>query len=242
MLKMPAETTQTVPLFFTNNKGFRPASTHTFGAVYKLIVLLIILPFLAAGQRSDSTLIQFSGIFLDADSLIPVPHVSVQVKGDKRGTTTDYFGAFSFIARAGDTVVFTHIGYKPFQAVIPDTLKTRRYTLVQLFHRDTYMLPEAVIFPWPSKEEFKEAFLTMFIPDDDLERARKNLEREAIRDANDPYNNDGRINYMHLQQAYVEKIYYVGQPPPISVFNPFAWAQFFAAVKEGKLKDPRRKK
>jgi hypothetical protein len=212
-----------------------------FWPVRLLIYALILFPICALGQLKDSTLIQFSGIFLDADSLSPVPNVSVQVVGEPRGTTTDFLGAFSFIARAGDTVLFTHIGYKPFRAVIPDTLGTRRYTLIQLFYRDTFMLPEAVIFPWPSKEEFREAFLTMHIPDDDLERARKNLEREAARDAQDPYRNDGRINYMHSNLAYVEKLYYIGQPPPISVFNPFAWAQFFAALKEGKLKDPRKK-
>lgn len=215
---------------------------NTFGPVRIILYVLLCLPLLAGAQRNDSALIQFSGIFLDADSLSPVPNVTVQVMGDRRGTTTDYLGAFSFIARPGDTVVFTHIGYKPFQAIIPDTLSTRRYTLVQLFHRDTIFLPEAVIFPWPSKEDFREAFLTMQIPDDDLERARKNLERDAQRDAVDEYRNSGRINYMYSNLAYVEKLYYVGQPPPMSVFNPFAWAQFFAAIKEGKLKDPRKKK
>jgi hypothetical protein len=206
----------------------------------KWLFLLLLLPVLGSAQTKDTSLIQFSGVFLDADSLTPVPYVSIVVINSQRGTNTDYRGAFSFVAHAGDTVRFTCIGYKPFQCIIPDTLSTKRYTIIQLFSRDTIELPEAVIFPWPSKDEFREAFLTLRIPDDDLERARKNLEREAERDDIYDSPNWGSINYKISNQMYTERLYYAGQAPPISIFNPFAWAQFFKALKDGDLKDPRK--
>lgn len=191
--------------------------------------------------KKDSNLIQFSGVFLDADSLFPVPWVNVVVVNRSKGTTTDYKGAFSFVAYAGDTVRFSCIGYKPFQCVIPDTLETQRYTLIQLFSKDTFILPEAIIYPWPSKEEFREAFLELDIPDDDLERAKKNLEREEKRAALYGEPNYGYINYQFSNQMYTEKLYYAGQSPPIQIFNPFAWAAFFKALQDGSLKDPRKK-
>ena len=94
-----------------------------------------------------------------------MPFVNIEVTNRKMGTSTDYKGMFSFVAHKGDTVRFTCIGYKPFQCIIPDSLTTKRYTLIQLFSRDTVTLPEAVIFPWPSKEQFREAFMTLDIPD-----------------------------------------------------------------------------
>jgi hypothetical protein len=40
-------------------------------------------------------------------------------------------------------------------------------------------------------------------------------------------------NQMALKQA---QLYYNGQAPPITVLNPFAWAQFIKAWREGKFK------
>ena len=210
----------------------------------RLITLIFILStsFLAQAQviKRDSTLIQFSGVFLDADSLTPVPWVNIIVVNRQKGTSTDYRGAFSFVAHQGDTIQFTCIGYKPSQCTIPDTLSTKRYTLVQLFSRDTYNLPEAVIFPWPSKEDFREAFLELYIPPDDMERARRNLEQAELRDKVTGVPNWGSINYKQSNQMYMERMYYAGQPPPMTIFNPFAWAEFFRALKNGELKDPNK--
>lgn len=205
-------------------------------------VLIIISSCFVKAQVvvKDSTLIQFSGVFLDADSLTPVPWVNIVVVNRKKGTSTDYRGAFSFVAHQGDTVQFTCVGYKPFQCTIPDTLSTKRYTLVQLFSRDTYNLPEAVIFPWPSKEDFREAFLELYIPDDDMERAKNNLELAERKDQMNGIPNWGSINYKHSNQMYMERMYYAGQPPPMTIFNPFAWAEFFRALKNGELKDPKK--
>ena len=58
---------------------------------------------------------------------------------------------------------------------IPDTLKHTFYNLIQPMITDTIYLDKTVIYPWPSKDKFKEAFINIVPPDDDLERARKNL-------------------------------------------------------------------
>ena len=208
-----------------------------------LFFFLLLIGVTANSQiRKDTSLLQFSGVFLDSDSLIPVPWVNIEVINRNEGTTTDYNGTFSFVAHAGDTVRFTCIGYKPFQGISPDSLTTKRFTLVQLFSRDTHYLPEAVIFPWPSKDQFREAFLNLHIPDDDMERAKKNLAWMERKAAYEEFGNDGRLSFIRTNNAYTEKLYYAGQAPPLSIFSPFAWAEFFKALKNGSLKDRNKEK
>ena len=208
-----------------------------------LFFFLLLIGVTANSQiRKDTSLLQFSGVFLDSDSLIPVPWVNIEVINRNEGTTTDYNGTFSFVAHAGDTVRFTCIGYKPFQCIIPDSLTTKRFTLVQLFSRDTHYLPEAVIFPWPSKDQFREAFLNLHIPDDDMERAKKNLAWMERKAAYEEFGNDGRLSFIRTNNAYTEKLYYAGQAPPLSIFSLGAWAEFFKALKDGSLKDRNKEK
>ena len=103
------------------------------------------------------------------------------------------------------------------------------------------MLAPSYIYPWPSKELFAEAFLNAEIPNDDLKRAEKNLELAALREQMQYMPMDGSLNYKWNMQQNQQKLYYAGQAPPIQIFNPFAWAQFIKAYKEGKLKNPEKK-
>jgi len=101
---------------------------------------------------------------------------------------------------------------------------------------DTIMLTQTVIYPWPSKEKFKEAFLKYDVPDDDYERAKKNLDIAQLREMSANYPMDGSMNFRNSMQLYQEKLYYNGQTQPITILNPFAWAEFIKAWKEGKFK------
>jgi hypothetical protein len=106
---------------------------------------------------------------------------------------------------------------------------------------DTNHLDETAIYPWPTKQQFIEAFIKLKIPDDDLVRARKNLELAEMRERAQAMAMDGDMNYKnYMQQQIYNKNYYIGQIQPFSILDPFAWAQFFKAWKEGKFK--RKKK
>jgi len=185
-------------------------------------------------------LVQFSGIVVTGGELTPIPFSTVMIKDSYRGTTSDYYGYFSFVAQKRDTIVFNCIGYKPSSYIIPDTLTKSRYSLIQILNPDTYELPEAVVYPWPSKEQFKEAFINLDIPDDDLERAYKNLARAELRARFENMPMDGSMNFKNQMQQYQSKLYYAGQYPPISLLNPIAWARFIRAWKNGDFK--RKKK
>lgn len=206
----------------------------------KFILMLLLATSLPAHLFSqdavDDEFIQFSGIVVTGDSISPVSFTNIVIKNTWRGTVADYYGYFSFVARKYDTIVFSSVGFKRVEFVIPDTISADRYSLIQVMSADTILLPQTVIYPWPSREDFKEHFLTYDVPDDDYERARKNLESAKIREMAATYPMDGSMNYKNTMQLHQDRLYYIGQTQPISVLNPFAWAQFIKAWKEGKFK------
>ena len=203
---------------------------------FACIILLSFNGFANAqsGQRPD--LIQFSGVIVSGDSLSPVPYSSIIIRNTRRGTISDFFGFFSFVAQEMDTIEFSSMGYKDATFIIPDSLTTTRYSLIQVLAKDTIRLPEAVIYPWPTREQFREAFLNLRIPDGNLERARKNLAWAQMHERISHTKMDGSENYRYKMQQYQSQLYYAGQYPPINLFNPIAWAKFIRAWKNGDLK------
>jgi hypothetical protein len=198
--------------------------------------------FSSYAQESQKNLIQFSGVVVTADSLKPIPYVNVIIHNTWRGTVTDYFGFFSFVARMKDTIEFSSLGYKKSTFIIPDTLKSNRYSLIQMMFSDTVMLQEAVIYPWPTKEQFKDAFMNLRIPDDDYERARKNLEQSEMQAMYETMPMDGSMNYRNQMQQQSYGLYYAGQLPPNNLLNPIAWAKFIQQWQNGDFKRKDKKK
>ena len=180
--------------------------------------------------------IQFSGVVVSQDSLKPIPYCSIIDKITKRGTTSDYFGYFSFVANKGDTIQFSSIGYKKTLFTIPDTLSTNKYSLIQIMFEDTILLKTAVIYPWPSKEQFAKAFVETKIPNDDYQRAMSNLSRAQLNERMQFTPMDGALNFKWEQQQIQSKLYYAGQYPPNNLLNPIAWAKFIEAWKRGDFK------
>jgi len=184
----------------------------------------------------DDGLVQFSGIIVNADSIQPIPFTHIIDITTNKGTMADFYGYFSFVARKNDTIIFSAMGYKKSEYIIPDTVSYKRYSLIQVMTSDTIMLPQTVIYPWPSREQFAEAFLTLDVPDDDFERAKKNMDQAALRDMAVEMPMDGSMNYKYNMQLHRDRLYYLGQTQPITILNPFAWAQFIEAWKDGKFK------
>lgn len=180
--------------------------------------------------------IQFSGLVITGDSLKPVPFTNIWVRNTRRGTITDYQGFFSIAVRERDTLRFSAVGYKDINYIIPDTLTSNRYSAIQLMTKDTIYLPETVIYPWPTREQFRYAFLNTEIPDDDNDRALRNLERAEMRERMENMPLDGYSNFRYMNQQHAQRLYYAGQQPPMRIFDPFAWGQFIKAWREGRFK------
>ena len=196
--------------------------------------------FYSADSKCQDTLskrlIQFSGIVVNSDSIEPAPFINITIKNTKKGTISDNKGFFSFVAHQGDIVEFAGMGYKTATFLIPNNLTQQRYTWVQPLSTDTVYLFETIIYPWSSMQEFKKAFIELKIPNDDEQRAKKNLELAEMKERAMNMPMDGSMNFRNVVDNHVYKNYYKGQAMPNNLLNPIAWAQFIKAVKEGKFK------
>ncbi|MFZ6051553.1 carboxypeptidase-like regulatory domain-containing protein [Halocola ammonii] len=202
-----------------------------------IFTLFILLPALAFSQEQDSEeVVQFSGVVVTGDSLLPVAYTTVALKSTNRGTMTDDYGFFTLPAFKGDTIRFSGVGYKAVEYTIPDTLESKRYSVVQVLRKDTVQIPTTFVYPWPTPEQFKEEFLALELYEDEVERARKNLDPEEMYSDMMEMGMDSQEAYRYTMRKRREDFQYAGQAPPIQVLNPIAWAKFIRAWRDGDFK------
>ena len=207
-------------------------------SLYLFLSFLLLIP--ATGRaQSDSTermseLIQFSGLILTPDSLQAVSHVNIRVLGTMNGGISNAQGFFSLVARRKDTLVFTAVGYKSTQYVVPVSLTGQKYTVLQTMSRDTMMLNTIYVKPYISKELFQHYFVNLEVPGE--ENPLASMDPETLRDMAYAMEMDGSENAQYYLRQESGKYYYTGQMVPINIMNPFAWAQFIKAWKRGDLK------
>ena len=191
-----------------------------------------------AQQREDERLVQFSGLVLDGtqERLQPVPYANILVVGKGRGTYTDYEGFFSIVVEKSDTIEFSALGYETVRYVIPEDVEGNRLPVVQLMTTNNIDLPEIVVFPWPSREHFKLEFLAMDVTSDLQSRAAENLTADKLEQVRSTLAYDGIENSSYYLRQQASRNYYIGQAPPMNIFNPLSWKKFFDAWKNGDFK------
>lgn len=208
-------------------------------AILLLLIVSLFTTVAVAQTGEDENLVQFSGMVLDGstEELFPVPYTNILVKNQGRGTYSDFQGFFSIVVEKGDTIVFSAVGYKTVEFEIPSDLEDNRYSLVQLMTQDAINLPETVVFPWPSREHFKLEFLAMDVTPELQERATRNLANETLARMRNEVPKDGRENANYYMRQQARDYYHIGQRPPMNIFNPIAWKQFFDSWKRGDFKN-----
>lgn len=55
------------------------------------------------------------------EAKVPLPGVSVVIKGSNKGTTTDFDGKYELNAKKGDVLVFSFVGFTTQEKAIPAT-------------------------------------------------------------------------------------------------------------------------
>ena len=207
----------------------------------KFILSLYLLTFnfylfAQADEDQLNDVIQLTGAIVESDSLRPLPFVHISVKNSRIGTISDYYGFFSFVAHKNDTIVFSSVGYRRSQFIIPDSLLKSSYSMIHLMTADTMILDEVTIYPWPTREQFKQAFLSLRLPNDDLERAKKNLAPEVLRAIAGNIPIDGSTTYKYQLQNRYTQLYEAGQYRSNKLLDPIAWSKFIKAWKDGDFK------
>lgn len=212
--------------------------------VFTGLLFLVVFSMQVEGQRKkdlekqeENGLVQFSGIVRDLEHR-PLPYVNIIILNDRRGTTSDDRGMFSFVVRPNDTILFSHMGHKSTMHVIPDSIGGQQYPADIFMVNDTFQLAEVRIYPWKTYQEFKEAFLALDLPDDDEQRAYHNIEliKTQIRVNRDGAVPNPNIAYREVMRQQYNQLYSAGQTPYYTIFDPMRWAKFFEALKRGDFK------
>ncbi|MGC9343777.1 MAG: hypothetical protein ACP5E3_13820 [Bacteroidales bacterium] len=203
---------------------------------HKFIFILFFLSFLGINVYSqDDRLVQFSGVIRNL-KYEPVENVHIINLRKGTGTTSNRKGMFSFIVEPSDSILFRAIGYKNTLVHIPDSISDTHYPRDVYLLNDTIRLAEVKIFPWKSYEEFKVAFINLELPENDMQRAVRNIEIIKAQ-LNMDFEPNADLAFKNNTRQQYEKLYYAGQYPSISILNPFNWIKFFEALKAGDFKN-----
>lgn len=200
----------------------------------KILTLVSLITIFCALSAQDKRLVQFTGRVFD-DFIQPLPFAHIYITNSGRGSITDREGKFSFVAVEYDTIVFSTMGFKRSVVVIPSNLDEPFFTRDVLMQRDTFMIAEVEVYPWHDYDEFKEAFLNLELPEDDLERARKNIAliKTQIMLDQSPSASE---NFDYIMQKNYNETFTQGTYPTYQIFNVFAWQKFIKALKNGDFK------
>lgn len=218
---------------------FHKSTLHIF-----TFLLLCVFSTTLMAQNDTRKAIQFSGKVVTSGEdggAIPLPYVNIGIRGTSRGTSSALDGYFSLVALEGDTMAFTRIGFQDVDYVISDTLTSDHYYYIQIMTEDDYLLPEAVIFPWPSREHFVHEFLAIDISDALRERAQVNLAQNVLSELRYTIPADGNETADLAIRQSARDFQYTGQYKPQNIFNPLAWKKFIDAWRRGDFKSQKQK-
>ncbi len=207
-----------------------------------LFIFSLLLAFSTSAQETQDTVVEITGVVVTKDAqknFIPYAHLTIPKRSQV--TISDEEGFFSFAAVPNDTIIITCVGFKTTFLWVPDTLDQETYLSLVPLERDTTMLQEVTLYPWPSPERFKEEFLAMKLETTEYDIAQRNLAIAALKERAMAmgYSASEIQNFMikyQTQQLYNQGRYYGtdgGAAVIGALSNPFAWAEFFQALKRG---------
>lgn len=206
---------------------------------YKCILCLLLIQALIGfhTKAQDQELVQVSGVIVSRDTAhVPIPFATVYNKNLKLGTYSNIEGFYTIIARPGDSILITCIGYLDYIMAVPQLVTNNSWVQIVQLTAKAYLLAETRVYPWGTRDQFRKAFVEMKLPEDDLVRYNKNLSPQQMKQLAAMLNNDGKSASMATLQKYANSYYYKGQIQTSNIFNPLAWAQFFNDISTGKYK------
>ncbi|MFD2248408.1 carboxypeptidase-like regulatory domain-containing protein [Pontibacter ruber] len=197
--------------------------------VLALLFLFLGTPERAAAQ-GQQRVVQLSGFVAIGDSLYGVAGVNVFIPKAGRGTQTNQYGFFSLPVLAGDSVVFSAIGYKKQYLIIPKNFSSQSYSVIMQMQEDPTELPTVDVFPYATEQDFKKAVLSLKLPDEGRSNAEKNLDPERLEELFKNTAMDGNANFRNFNMQRVQRQEQRNMYPTIS---PFAIPALINMIKNG---------
>jgi hypothetical protein len=203
----------------------------------KLIVVGLILTMQNfAFSQGSKYVIQFSGLVVGGDSLYGIPGVFISIPKAGRGTITNDAGFFSLPTIVGDSVEISAIGYKKRKIGIPKA-ERQSITLIIEMQEDTTFYPIVEIFPYPTEELFKKAFLALQLPSRGMyNNMYANTDQLLLQKM---IINSAMSSSENYKYSLRNQVLYPGAPigsGGLQIFNPFAWGSMVKSLRRGDLK------
>lgn len=193
-----------------------------------LFLLILLAVSIAPGYCQKEKPVHITGTILDAESLEPLPFVSVLIKNSGRGTVTDANGLFTLLAQSGDTIQFSIVGYLSTQLLVPTELMGERYALIELMQRETVVLKELEVYPWPTATQFQQVFTGVELPKTQDEQIRE-IQNKLQQTIKDTYPSE---KYYYEQWRNRQLYEVTRQIPPNHFLDPQRWAEFISTLRK----------
>ncbi|NQZ74876.1 MAG: carboxypeptidase-like regulatory domain-containing protein [Ekhidna sp.] len=202
---------------------------------YTLTIIFLTISTFTFCQEEVTKVIQFTGVVFGPDSVSVVPGTHVYIPKSGRGTTTNPYGFFSMPVLEGDSIIFSAVGYKRAYFIIPPHENESSLRVVIALQDDIIFLEEVEIRPYPTESMFKEALITMELPErkeyaNIYQWLNSEIMTEAYRDLPASPNANHQYFMQQQRQAYINRY----SPPQNQFLNPFAWANFINLIKRKK--------
>jgi hypothetical protein len=199
-----------------------------------LVCLLFNLAAVQSFSQTQRRIIQLSGIILSEDdrgNVYQVPGVHVYVPKAGRGTPTNSLGFFSMPVLAGDSIVFSSVGFERQHYIVPNH-PSEYLTIVVELVQDVTFLKEIEVLSFPTEEVFKEAILALNIPTDNSGIDQKNMNQELLALMMKTTPMDGPMNQRYYLDQWASSAQYKYGPQMNPFLNVFNWAKFFKSLQQ----------
>lgn len=219
-----------------------------FSTFFALVALLPALLW-AQPKSRPRPLLQLTGMIKAEEGNSPIPFATVRIKNTFRGTIAGLDGFYSMVVAEGDTVEYIAYGFKTIQYITPVNDADHQANYNVLLPTDTFTYRPIDSFPYASREEFRQAFMSLKVDENMQEIARRNLDPAKMAELYETLARDGNEMQMYTLQQIALSYYYSGGQRnymmlgngsgfavPTSLLDPFAWTKFIQSIRQGKYK------
>jgi CarboxypepD_reg-like domain len=205
---------------------------------YILLCLIVILvpKCKLLAQGGDKAVI-FTGIVVGGKNSEPLPGAFVFNSSAGRGAVANESGYFILSVFPGDSVVFRSVCFKKQFHIIPKKIEQSYSAIVDL-KEDVKLLAEVKVYPYPTEELFKEAFINYQLPDaKDRENLANATSDRSVAMLAKTMGMGAAANYRSFMNMQQNSVANRGFTNSIStaLMNPIAWMSFIQSVKKGDL-------
>lgn len=114
--------------------------------LYLILFILVSCSYTLKSQTLSADTIYFSGAIMDQAKLKVIPSAKFRVNSRFAGLS-DLKGKFSLWANKGDTITYSHVGYKDISILVSDSLVDNNYLFGVFMSKDTVLLQEVLVVP-----------------------------------------------------------------------------------------------